>query len=185
MSPTLPAQCFSIFTIWNGTVKCGGILGVPASMFPDILPCAAPFGRLRKDILGREVPVCGVAGDQQSALFGQACFSPGDAKNTYGTGCFLLMNTGETPVFSQNRLLTTVAWDTGAGPVYALEGSVFTGGAAGPVAAGRPRSGPHGVRNGRSGALRARLGRHLPRAPHFPVWARPGGICMRAAPSWA
>jgi glycerol kinase len=106
------------------------ILGVPSSMLPDVLPCSAEFGFLRKDILGREIPICGVAGDQQAALFGQACFAPGDVKNTYGTGCFLLMNTGEKPVSSKNRLLTTVAWDAGHGPLYALEGSVFTGGAA-------------------------------------------------------
>ena len=106
------------------------MLGIPASMFPDVLPCAAGFGLLRKDVLGKEIPICGVAGDQQAALFGQACFHPGEAKNTYGTGCFLLMNTGSDPVRSQNRLLTTIAWNIGDGPVYALEGSVFTAGAA-------------------------------------------------------
>jgi glycerol kinase len=106
------------------------MLGVPESMLPRALPCAAEYGHLRRDLLGAEVPVLGAAGDQQSALFGQACFSEGDAKNTYGTGCFLLMNTGGKPVESKNRLLTTVAWDAGGGPVYALEGSVFTGGAA-------------------------------------------------------
>jgi glycerol kinase len=105
-------------------------LGIPSNMLPGVLPCAATYGHLRKDLLGVEIPVCGMAGDQQSALFGQACFAPGDAKNTYGTGCFLLMNTGIKPVRSKNRLLTTVAWDAGDGPVYALEGSVFTGGAA-------------------------------------------------------
>lgn len=105
-------------------------LGVPEGMLPRVLPCASEYGRLRKDILGAEIPILGVAGDQQAALFGQACFSPGGAKNTYGTGCFLLMNTGGNPVRSKNRLLTTVAWDLGSGPVYALEGSVFTGGAA-------------------------------------------------------
>jgi glycerol kinase len=105
-------------------------LRVPEGMLPRVLPCAAIYGHLRKDILGREIPILGAAGDQQAALFGQACFSPGDAKNTYGTGCFLLMNTGDRPVRSKNRLLTTVAWDLGNGPAYALEGSVFTGGAA-------------------------------------------------------
>ncbi len=106
------------------------ILGVPGSMLPDVLPCTADFGRLRRDILGREIPIRGMAGDQQAALFGQACHRQGEAKNTYGTGCFLLMNTGGKPASSKSRLLTTVAWDAGDGPVYALEGSVFTGGAA-------------------------------------------------------
>ncbi len=105
------------------------ILGIPRSLLPEVLPSAAEYGLLRKEVLGAEIPVLGVAGDQQSALFGQECYSPGEAKNTYGTGCFLLMNTGSKPVRSQNKLLTTVAWDVGNGPVYALEGSVFTGGA--------------------------------------------------------
>lgn len=105
------------------------LLGIPENMLPRVLPCASAFGHLHKDILGAGIPICGVAGDQQAALFGQACFSPGDAKNTYGTGCFLLMNTGNKPVASKNRLLTTIAWDLGGNPVYALEGSVFMGGA--------------------------------------------------------
>lgn len=113
---------------WDGEML--KLLGIPAGMLPEIRPCASCFGHLRRDILGSAVPVCGVAGDQQAALFGQACFSAGDAKNTYGTGCFLLMNTGARPVPSANRLLTTVAWDLGQGPAYALEGSVFMGGAA-------------------------------------------------------
>jgi glycerol kinase len=105
------------------------MLAIPPSILPEVLPCAAEFGLLRRDVLGREIPILAMAGDQQAALFGQACFERGDAKNTYGTGCFLLMNTGDTPVLSQNRLLTTIAWDIGAGPVYALEGSVFMAGA--------------------------------------------------------
>jgi glycerol kinase len=105
------------------------LLDIPASMLPRVMPCAASYGCLRKDILGVEIPICGVAGDQQAALFGQACFSPGDAKNTYGTGCFLLMNTGNSPVASGNRMLTTVAWSLDGAPTYALEGSVFMGGA--------------------------------------------------------
>jgi glycerol kinase len=112
---------------WDDTML--KLLGIPASMLPRVLPCTGCFGTLHKDILGSRIPVCGVAGDQQAALFGQACFSPGDAKNTYGTGCFLLMNTGMTPVASKNRLLTTIAWNLGGNPVYALEGSVFMGGA--------------------------------------------------------
>lgn len=109
--------------------KMAEMLGIPTAMLPRVLPCAAEFGHLRRDILGKSIPIRGAAGDQQAALFGQACFAPGDAKNTYGTGCFLLMNTGDTPVASKNRLLTTVAWDLGGKPAYALEGSVFMGGA--------------------------------------------------------
>ena len=113
---------------WDGEML--RLLGIPESMLPRAERCTVCAGHLHRDILGRSIPVCGIAGDQQAALFGQACHTPGDAKNTYGTGCFLLMNTGKTPVLSKNRLLTTVAWDLGAGPVYALEGSVFMGGAA-------------------------------------------------------
>ncbi len=114
--------------VWDGEML--RMLGIPESMLPEVKPCNGCFGHLRRDILGRSIPICGVAGDQQAALFGQACFQPGDVKNTYGTGCFLLMNTGNKPVPSKNRLLTTVAWDLGTGPAYALEGSVFMGGAA-------------------------------------------------------
>jgi glycerol kinase len=112
---------------WDDTM-CR-LLDVPSSMLPKVIPSSAEYGHLRKDILGVEIPICGVAGDQQAALFGQACFSPGDAKNTYGTGCFLLMNTGHSPVISHNRMLTTVAWNLNGIPTYALEGSVFMGGA--------------------------------------------------------
>jgi glycerol kinase len=106
-----------------------GLLGVPRACLPRVVPSsmppeAAPLAR----IAGHDVPVTGIAGDQQAALFGQACFTPGMAKNTYGTGCFLLMNTGERPQASRNRLLTTIAWDVG-GRRYALEGAVFVGGA--------------------------------------------------------
>ncbi len=104
-------------------------LGVPAAMLPEVLPSAARFGEARADLLGAAVPVCGVLGDQQAALLGQACLEPGSVKITYGTGCFCLLNTGRTPVPSRNRLLTTVAWDLGDGREYALEGSVFVAGA--------------------------------------------------------
>jgi glycerol kinase len=113
---------------WDESIL--NVLSIPANMLPRVYPCTSLFGHLRKDILGTAIPICGVAGDQQAALFGQACFVPGEAKNTYGTGCFLLMNTGKRFVPSNSRLLTTVAWDLGYGPVYALEGSVFMGGAA-------------------------------------------------------
>lgn len=119
---------FNIHTLdWDGSML--RMLDIPRCMLPKVLPCAAAFGHLRKDILGVEIPICGVAGDQQAALFGQACFTPGSAKNTYGTGCFLLMNTGDKPVLSKKRLLTTVAWILDGKPTYALEGSVFMGGA--------------------------------------------------------
>ncbi len=101
---------------------------IPRVVLPDVRPSSSDFGYA--SIGGAEVPITGVAGDQQAALFGQACHQPGMAKNTYGTGCFLLLNTGATPVASTNRLLTTTAWQyAGGAPTYALEGSVFIGGA--------------------------------------------------------
>ena len=106
------------------------LFDVPASVLPQVLPSSGVFGRLDARFLGVEIPIAGIAGDQQAALFGQACFSPGMVKNTYGTGCFLLMNTGRTPVRSGCGLITTVAWDLGDGPEYALEGSVFNAGSA-------------------------------------------------------
>lgn len=105
------------------------LLEVPQAILPEVLPSSGFFGTTRKELLGAEIPVTGVAGDQQAALFGHACFEPGEAKNTYGTGCFTLMNTGPFPVASAHNLLTTVAWDLGKGYTYALEGSVFIAGA--------------------------------------------------------
>lgn len=104
--------------------------GIPMSMLPEVKPSSSVFGYTDKYVLGDEVPVAGIAGDQQAALFGQCCFEPGDAKNTYGTGCFLLMNTGEKAIFSNNGLLTTIAASSGDKIQYALEGSVFVAGAA-------------------------------------------------------
>ena len=104
--------------------------GIPKSMLPQVLPSSGVFGKTTADVLGAPLPVAGVAGDQQSALFGQTCFDAGDAKNTYGTGCFMLMNTGDRRVPSRNGLLTTIAWGVGGKVTYALEGSVFTAGAA-------------------------------------------------------
>ncbi|MCX7025223.1 MAG: glycerol kinase GlpK [Spirochaetes bacterium] len=104
-------------------------LGIPASILPEVLPSSADYGMTKKGLFGAEIPVTGCAGDQQAALFGHACFRPGSAKNTYGTGCFTLMNTGSTPVDSRHNLLTTIAWDLGKGYTYALEGSVFIAGA--------------------------------------------------------
>ncbi|MEW6548835.1 MAG: glycerol kinase GlpK [Spirochaetota bacterium] len=105
------------------------LLDVPKAVLPEVLPSSGLFGRTKKEIFGIEIPVAGAAGDQQAALFGHACFEPGDAKNTYGTGCFTLMNTGPFPVASSRNLLSTVAWDLGKGYTYALEGSVFVAGA--------------------------------------------------------
>ena len=105
-------------------------LNIPRSMLPKPLPSSGLFGTTAPSLLGGEIPITGAAGDQQAALFGQTCFQPGEAKNTYGTGCFLLMNTGEKPVFSQNGLVTTIAWGLGEKVTYALEGSIFVAGAA-------------------------------------------------------
>jgi glycerol kinase len=102
---------------------------IPKAILPEVVPSSGDFGLVGKELLGAEIPVCGCAGDQQAALFGHACFEPGSAKNTYGTGCFTLMNTGSTPVSSRHNLLTTIAWDLGKGYTYALEGSVFIAGA--------------------------------------------------------
>ncbi|MBN2532761.1 MAG: glycerol kinase GlpK [Spirochaetales bacterium] len=106
------------------------LFGIPMAILPAVLPSSGNFGITKKEIFGVEIPVCGIAGDQQAALFGQGCFSEGSAKNTYGTGCFALLHTGKRPVVSRNNLLTTIAWDRGKGFEYALEGSVFIAGAA-------------------------------------------------------
>ena len=105
------------------------VLKIPAPILPRVAPSSGEFGLSSKEIFGTEIPVTGCAGDQQAALFGHACFEPGAAKNTYGTGCFTLVNTGSEPVESKHNLLTTVAWDLGKGYTYALEGSVFIAGA--------------------------------------------------------
>lgn len=105
-------------------------LDIPASMLPEPVPSSMVYGETAPELFGGPIPIAGAAGDQQAALFGQACFYPGQAKNTYGTGAFLLMNTGEKPVFSSNGLVTTIAWGIGGKVEYALEGSVFVAGAA-------------------------------------------------------
>ena len=106
------------------------LLGVPSTVLPAVHPSSGTFGTTTADILGAPVPIAGIAGDQQAALFGQGCVEPGMAKNTYGTGCFLLLNTGARAVPSEHGLVTTVACDAAGGPAYALEGSVFIAGAA-------------------------------------------------------
>lgn len=105
-------------------------LGIPKSMLPQAKPSSEIYGETDPSFFGGRIPIAGAAGDQQAALFGQTCFEKGEAKNTYGTGCFLLMNTGETPVFSKNGLVTTIAWGIDGTVHYALEGSVFVAGAA-------------------------------------------------------
>lgn len=106
------------------------ILNIPKAMLPEVKPSSAIYGETDPEYFGKPIPIAGAAGDQQAALFGQACFSPGEAKNTYGTGCFLLMNTGEKPVFSKNGLVTTIGWGVDDKVNYALEGSIFVAGAA-------------------------------------------------------
>ena len=106
------------------------LFNIPKCMLPEVMPSSSVFGYTDTKILGASIPIGGVAGDQQAALFGQTCFDKGDVKNTYGTGAFLLMNTGEMPRISENGLLTTVAWSVGDKVTYAVEGSVFTCGAA-------------------------------------------------------
>ena len=105
-------------------------LNIPASMLPKAVPSSGVVGQTDAAFFGAPIPIAGAAGDQQAALFGQTCFAPGDAKCTYGTGAFLLMNTGETPIFSQNGLVTTIAWGLNGQVDYALEGSIFVAGAA-------------------------------------------------------
>ncbi|NKB28997.1 MAG: glycerol kinase GlpK [Rhodobacteraceae bacterium] len=105
------------------------LLGIPMAMLPEVLDCAADFGVAGADLIGAEVPILGVAGDQQAATVGQACFQAGMLKSTYGTGCFALLNTGDTLVTSQNRLLGTIAYQFDGVPTYALEGSIFVAGA--------------------------------------------------------
>ncbi len=104
------------------------LLGIPESMMPEVRSSSEVYGLAKTGLFANEVPIAGIAGDQQAALFGQMCTTPGAVKNTYGTGCFLLMNTGEKPILSKNSLLTTVAWKIGDTVNYALEGSIFVGG---------------------------------------------------------
>ena len=118
---------FNIHTLsWDPQLLA--LLDIPASMMPSVRSSSEVYGYAQPVLFGREVPIGGMAGDQQAALFGQMCTAPGSVKNTYGTGCFLLMNTGQQPILSRNNLLTTVAWKIGGRVDYALEGSIFVGG---------------------------------------------------------
>ncbi len=118
---------FNIHTLqWDAELL--DLFGIPASMMPEVRSSSEVYGHTKTTIFAHEVPIAGIAGDQQAALFGQMCTTPGSVKNTYGTGCFLLMNTGDKPILSRNNLLTTVAWKIGDTVNYALEGSIFVGG---------------------------------------------------------
>ncbi len=112
---------------WSSSI-CG-LMDIPMQMLPEVKDCAAEFGATRADLFGSEIPILGVAGDQQAATIGQACFEPGMMKSTYGTGCFVLINTGDVPITSKHRLLTTIAYQLDGKPTYALEGSIFIAGA--------------------------------------------------------
>jgi glycerol kinase len=129
MSNASRTLMFNIHTLaWDADLLTE--LGVPAAMLPEVRGSSEVYGETEWGALGGSIPVAGAAGDQQAAAFGQACFAPGMVKNTYGTGCFLLMNTGEHPVASRSGLLTTVGWRVGGRTTYCLEGSVFVAGAA-------------------------------------------------------
>ncbi len=118
---------FNIHTLeWDQELL--DMLGIPRSMMPSVRSSSEVYGVTKTTLFAHEVPIGGIAGDQQAALFGQMCTEPGSVKNTYGTGCFLLMNTGEKPILSKNNLLTTIAWKIGDKVNYALEGSIFVGG---------------------------------------------------------
>lgn len=104
------------------------LLDIPVSMLPEVKTSSEVYGHTKTTIFAHEVPISGIAGDQQAALFGQMCIEPGAIKNTYGTGCFVMLNTGEKPVKSENNLLTTIAWKIGDKINYALEGSIYVGG---------------------------------------------------------
>ena len=120
---------FNINTLqWDDEILAE--LDIPKSMLPEPRSCSEIYGETEASIFGGPVKIAGAAGDQQAALFGQTCFEPGEAKNTYGTGCFLLLNTGDKPVYSENGLLTTIAWGLDGKVNYALEGSIFVCGAA-------------------------------------------------------
>ncbi len=114
--------------VWDDELLA--LLGVPKAILPQVLDSSAAFGFTDPELFGEAIPIYGIAGDQQAALIGQACFAPGMVKSTYGTGCFALLNTGRTPIASENRLLTTIAYQLGGVRSYALEGSIFIAGAA-------------------------------------------------------
>ena len=118
---------FNIHTLeWDQELL--DLFDIPRSMMPEVKQSSEVYGHTTTTLFAHKVPIAGIAGDQQAALFGQMCVAPGSMKNTYGTGCFLLMNSGDKPIMSKNRLLTTIAWEVGGKVTYALEGSIFVGG---------------------------------------------------------
>lgn len=128
-SNTSRSMLFNIHTLkWEDSILED--MDIPKNMLPEVRSSSEIYGMTDPALFGAPIPIAGAAGDQQAALFGQTCFEAGDAKSTYGTGCFLLMNTGETPVFSKNGLVTTIAWGINGKVSYALEGSIFVAGAA-------------------------------------------------------
>ncbi len=129
MPPTPPARCSTTSARAAGTTRSAAISAFPMAILPEVRDCAADYGTTRADLFGREIPILGVAGDQQAATVGQACFAPGMMKSTYGTGCFALLNTGDALVESRNRLLGTIAYRLDGRTTYALEGSIFIAGA--------------------------------------------------------
>jgi glycerol kinase len=157
--------------------------GIPRALMPDVVASSGVVGSVPAEFFGAEVPIAGIAGDQQAATFGQVCFAPGQGKNTYGTGGFMVMNTGHEPIASRNRLLTTIAWDQD-GVDYALEGSIFVAGAV-----------VQWLRDGLGIIRRSEdvepLARRRPTtaastwSPPSPVWARRTGIRTRVARSSA
>ncbi len=156
------------------------ILDVPKSVLPEVLDCAADFGIADADLFGAEIPILGVAGDQHAAVIGQACFSPGMLKSTYGTGCFALLNTGEDIVRSKNRLLTTIAYRLDGKSYYALEGSIFVAGAAVQWLRDGLKMIGSAPETGRS-RTRQTMRRKSISCPPSSVSARPGGMPKRAA----
>jgi glycerol kinase len=120
-----------LYDIHNGkwSDQICDLLDIPTCMLPTVMDSSADFGVVSEDVFGVEIPILGIAGDQQAATVGQACFQPGMLKSTYGTGCFALLNTGDTPVQSSNKMLTTIAYQLDGKPTYALEGSIFVAGA--------------------------------------------------------
>ena len=127
MMPEVKLDLFGIPRSMMPEVKLD-LFGIPRSMMPEVKSSSEIYGHTKTTIFAHKVPIAGIAGDQQAALFGQMCTEPGMVKNTYGTGCFLLMNSGEKPILSKNNLITTVAWKIGDKVNYALEGSIFVGG---------------------------------------------------------
>jgi glycerol kinase len=159
--------------VWDDELLA--LLGIPRSMMATPVRSSGVVAEADARHFGAPVPIAGIAGDQQAALFGQTCFEAGEAKNTYGTGCFLLVNTGARAASASGGLLTTVAWDTGAGVRYALEGSAFiTGAAATDWASLRPP--PRPKRSPRASPVTTTF----ISCPRSPAWARRTGTCTRA-----